>query len=273
MFTIYLDDSGSDPLQHVAIATAFIIPHIQIARLEGEWDGFRQKHGFSSFHTSEFVAKNGKSKDGPWDQWDEGKRNKVFGRVRQIAKKYGTRAVSMAVNKAEYDEVVPEEFRNYLGKHHYTWAVRQVIAWIDKFSVSPPRRWVFDSMGKPKGERRIEIEDVMQYAGWLARKAGVTGDYLNYEFRSSKDTPGLQCTDAISWVCYQKSLSLFRGIPTHPFSEIGWTDFGGPLAEHGWLAASTILRDNLQRMITREIADGRAFKAFEDWSQAKDLRA
>jgi len=38
MFTVYVDDSGTDPNQAVAIASAWVIPGPQIIRLESEWD-------------------------------------------------------------------------------------------------------------------------------------------------------------------------------------------------------------------------------------------
>jgi len=125
MFTLYIDDSGTDPNQHVAIATALIIPAAQIIRLEREWDTLKQKHGFTEFHTSVFVARNYKSE---FANWTEDQQERLFSRVRQISKKYGVRAVSIAVNKKDYDEVVPAELRSYFGKHHYSWAVRQLLA-------------------------------------------------------------------------------------------------------------------------------------------------
>jgi hypothetical protein len=43
MFTAYVDDSGTDPNQAVAIASAWIIPGRQIIRLEKEWDTLKKK--------------------------------------------------------------------------------------------------------------------------------------------------------------------------------------------------------------------------------------
>src|SRR5271163_1372267 len=60
MFALFVDDSGTDPSQHVAIATALVIPAIQIVRLEDEWEKFRKKESFKCFHTSELVTRNPK---------------------------------------------------------------------------------------------------------------------------------------------------------------------------------------------------------------------
>src|ERR1700730_2017872 len=128
MFSLYIDDSGTSPSKPIAIATALIIPAQQIIRLENEWNALRKKYGFTEFHTSEFVARNSKSE---FANWDEQKQERLFSRVRQISKKYGVRAVSIAVNKKDYDEVVPQSYRSYIGKEHYTWAIRQLIANLD----------------------------------------------------------------------------------------------------------------------------------------------
>ena len=119
MFAFYMDDSGTDPSQHVAIATALVIPATQIVRLDSEWETFRDKEKFECFRTSEFHFRNPKSE---FRDWAEDKQKRVFARIQQISKKYGVRAVSVAVNKKDYDQVVPAELRGYLGKDHYSWS-------------------------------------------------------------------------------------------------------------------------------------------------------
>ena len=41
MFTVYIDDSGSDPNQPVANATALIVPGRRILALQREWDALK----------------------------------------------------------------------------------------------------------------------------------------------------------------------------------------------------------------------------------------
>jgi Protein of unknown function (DUF3800) len=264
MVTLYIDDSGTAPDQHVAIATALIIPASQIIGLEQEWDTLREEEHFRCFHTSECMAKNAKSE---FANWDDNKVERVFRRVRQISKKYGARAVSIAVNKKDYDELVPPEFRNYLGKYHYTWAVRQVISLVDQlFPPKPAREFIFQWLER-KNTARKEIEDVMDQAQWLADKEGVRGDYADPHFRESDDRPGLQCVDAIGWICYQYSLLLFRDTPLRKYVDESWRD----LEAHrdGWLMASTILRGNLQKMIQNHLSDGKAMAFFKEWEEHK----
>jgi hypothetical protein len=82
LFTVYLDDSGTSPSQHVAIASAFIMPAARILTLEKEWNRFKEKEGFSCLHMSEFVALNPKSEFANWAD----KQNRVANRLRQIVK-------------------------------------------------------------------------------------------------------------------------------------------------------------------------------------------
>jgi Protein of unknown function (DUF3800) len=269
MATLYIDDSGTDPKQHVAIATVLIIPASQIIRLEREWNTLREKEHFRCFHTSECMAKNAKSE---FANWDDDKIERVFRRVRQISKKYGARAVSIAVNKKDYDELVPPEFRNYIGKYHYTWAVRQLLSFIEPhFPPKPAREFIFQWLER-KDKARKEIEDVMDQAQWLACKEGLPRDYADPQFRKSDDIPGLQCVDAIGWICYQYSLLLFRKTPLKKYIDESWHHFGAHLSEEGWLMAFTILRDKLQKLIENALANEKAMAIFKEWEEHKKER-
>ena len=133
MFTAYIDDSGSDPNQHVANATALIIPAQRIIALDREWKALQEKEGFTDFHTSEFVARNPKSE---FALWDDDKQNRVFLRVREIIKKYGAQVMSFTVHKADYDGVLPPDLRRYAGKYHYSWAIRHVMTHLAAWRIS-----------------------------------------------------------------------------------------------------------------------------------------
>jgi Protein of unknown function (DUF3800) len=222
-FVVYIDDSGTSPSHHVALASAIIVPRAQIIRLEREWQNLRQKEHFSSFHTSEFIANNPKSE---FAKWSEEKQVRVFRRVREISRKYGALGASYAVNKKDYEEVVPDYFRRHIGKFHYTWAIRNLIALTDKWKnlgpKLPPLEYIFDWMGKPTDERRKEVETVMAQQEELAEANGTKGEYANYSFRHRQDVPGLQCVDALGWTSYQFALMAFRKTPIHRFAEPAW---------------------------------------------------
>lgn len=224
MFTAYIDDSGSDPNQHVANATALIIPGRRILALQREWDALQANEGFADFHTSVFVARNAKEGFGGLSDADQ---KRIFQRVREIVKKFGVKVMSFTVHKKDYDEVVPANLRSYAGKYHYTWAIRHVVQYLSGWRFSHhalPLEFVFDWM-KEGDERRREIETVMEQAEHLASDMGRHGEFTNYSFRLRKEIPGLQCVDCVAWTTYQYALLAFRKKPLHPFAKIAWDDF------------------------------------------------
>lgn len=263
MFTVYVDDSGTDPKQHVAIATGLIIPAAQIACLDQEWKTLQGKEGFTDFHTSEFVFRNHKSE---FAGWDDTKHRRVYDRVRQIAKKYGLKAGSVAINKQDYEEAIPESFRRLFAQYHYTWAASQLLSFLRTQRLSGRPRcdgfeYVIDWMAEGS-EERIEIETTMARAEEVAIEDGNAGEFSNYSFRHRKEIPGLQCVDCVSWVAYCFARFVFRQTPLHPFAELGWQDFGGPLHKDGWLGAITIERHNLEKWYEEVSSDTKNFDKF-----------
>jgi len=276
MFTIYLDDSGTDPKQPVAIATALVVAVNQLPRLESEWNTLKKKEAFSSLHFSAMVARNPKTE---YADWDDVKQARVFRRVSEIARKYGNAygAVSFAVNKSDYDEVVPQQLREATG-NHYTWAIRHVVNFLDNWrraaKVQTPSEYIFDWMGTPKDPRRKEIEEVMCQAESLANLGGKENEYTNYSFRHRKDVPGLQCVDGLGWVCYRHALFTFRKTPLHPLAEESWKYFNGNVRNHfTWLQVFTLTRANLADWARREIDEGKSLKRFDEWKKSRTTTA
>jgi hypothetical protein len=265
MFSAYIDDSGTDPNQRAAIATALVVPAAQIIPLEHEWDNLKKKYGFSDFHTSEMVARNYRS---DFADWDETKQKKAFQRVREISKKYGIRAaaVSFALNKVDYDSLVPLEYRNYFGGH-YAWAIRHVINFLEAWRRPrniPPLEYVFD-WAEPRCNERVEIETVMAQAESIFQQRGRSGEFTNYTFRRRQDMPALQCVDAIGWTCYQQALFQFHKVPVHNLAAEAWKGYEAHLEQNGWLQCFTVTQNNLKKWISAEMADGETLKRFEEW--------
>jgi hypothetical protein len=268
MFTFYADDSGTSPDQPVAIATALIVPNAQIPRLENEWATLKEKEGFSFFHTSEFVHRNPKSE---FAGWAKEKQEAVLRRVRQISRKYGLVSFSCAVNKKDYNEVVPNEMKRLTGKHHYTWCLGMVIAaadrWRNRSATIPPFKYVFASMGGSKDKAQQDVEAAMLYCELVAEAAGRSGDYSDYSFRPSKESAALQCVDPIGWTCYNYSLWILSGKPKHDYVDPAWIDYQGPRGPDGWLKAFTMTRKALEKFVAEDLADGRSMARFKDWEE------
>jgi hypothetical protein len=120
MFTVYIDDSGTAPEHKVAIAAGLIFPAKRLIALEKEWNDFLGKVGIETFHTSVCVHKNHRS---AFANWDDEKVRRVVSRVRQISLKYSVRGFSCAINKADHNDLVPDDLRRLVGQSHYSWAV------------------------------------------------------------------------------------------------------------------------------------------------------
>lgn len=274
MFTVYIDDSGTAPDQQVAIATALVIPAARIVALDREWENLTVKESFDNFHMSECVALN---KSSCFALWDQDKQRRVISRVRQIGKKFGLAAASLAINKSDYDELLSDALRKYAGRYHYTWAIRNMIGLLDKwvaaFNVTPPLEYIYDWMDpKAQKKQKAEIDTVMAQAEAHARERGDSGRYANYGFRKRQNIPALQCSDAIAWTCYQFALFAINKTPLSKVAQECWDDFYGH-RNNTWLYAATMTREQLQDWIEREQRDGRGLERFRAWeaTHTKDV--
>lgn len=265
VFTVFVDDSGRRPTHRVAVATALVIPAAQICRLEREWKSFCEKEGMECFHASPC---NAGTKD--FKGWDEAKIDRVFQRVRQISVKYGVRAFSAAVNKRYYDEEIPEEYKKYTGSTHYSWCVDYALAYADKGWRTDPERgippfeFVFDwlDVGDPL---RKEVEEVMVSSERVAREEGRAGAYEKYSFRRSRDYPGLQLVDGISWACNRFALHRIHQKHLPERARISFDFFGGPLRFDGWLNAFSFSRESLHEAVEKD--GGKLVERYLRWER------
>jgi len=250
MFTVYIDDSGTDPGQQVAIASGLILPVRRLAAFENEWMNFLKKEGITEFHTSECAARNKRSE---FVNWDEERVQRVVARARQIIRKYFPKAFSISINKAVYDEVIPDEFRRVIGKYHYTWGVDAVCGfiwdWANKRNV--PIEYVFDNLDqKSQRVQRREIEIVMSH-GEVMHPGAFAG---HYSFRNRKEVPALQCADLFAWTCYQRSLEAMAGKVLHPVAKECWEQFSS-WDEDAWCGAWVATKEQLKDWVRRVYAD------------------
>jgi hypothetical protein len=82
------------------------------------------------------------------------------------------------VRKLDYDDLIQGEFRKYCGHHHYSFVLRTCLTgvrgWRAEFEPSCTMRYVFDQMGKGKGE----IINVMNNALEKSKKDALNGKVL-----------------------------------------------------------------------------------------------
>lgn len=267
-FVLHLDDSGTRPSHKVAVASALVIPAKQICALEGEWNTFKTKEGFSFFHASPC---NAQEKESEFANWSHTKVDRVFARVMQIARKYGVFGISCSIHKKTYDEVVkPDELRRYFGTYHYSWCVGLVVAFAEKWRQhvchKEPFEFIFDHM-EEKDPARIEIQKQMALCERVSVERGIIGAYTNYSFRLKKNIPGLQCADEIAWTCNRYSINQFEGIDLPERAEKCWTGYGCHLAEEGFVKAFTVGKPQLEKAVAEEMANGRVFERLRRWEE------
>jgi hypothetical protein len=248
MFTAYIDDSGTDPNQKVAIAAALLIPAHRLIAFQSEWDKLSDKWGIFDFHSSICAAANAKSDMAGRCSEDI---RAAFARIRHITRKYGVKAYSLSVNKSDYESVIlaSDPDRAMFGQYHYTYAVQNLLSVLDGYAcqtgIEYPVEYVFDSINqKTEKLQRREIEDAIARME-LARPGRFEG---HYSFRKRQDYPGLQCADLIAWACYAENLSVWGGPSPSPLQKECYEDFSR-YRNGEWLAARGQTKKMLQNAL------------------------
>ena len=262
MFTVYIDDGGTDPKQSIAIASALILPADRIELLDHVWSELLHDELIHEFHTSECIAGQ---KCTQFEGWSSQRKKRICFKVREITKAFFVGGCSMAIDKAHYDQLVPLELKLTGGRYHYTWAIRHVISWLDEWAIvngiQTPYEYVFDYMGNNKrNEAKREIESVMDQAESI-RPGFYQG---HFAFRSRRDHPGLQCADLTAWANYRLACSVLdSGKPNSIADETFW-DYE-EFRKGEWMMAMIQTPAHLKDWADREIADPRSQERRRQW--------
>lgn len=258
MFTIYVDDSGTDPNQKLAVASALIVPAIQIPRIDSLWQSFRKKEGFNYLHAAEIATRYRKEQ---FAGWDDAKARHVFHRARQITMKHSSAAYVFAIDKKTFDREAPPDWKGPGGENHYTWAFRtllhQLINWHRNHNLTGPYEFVFDNA---TGKDRDEIEMLMsqfdlEYPGWLEG---------HYSFRCKANVPCLQAADILAWTSYSLGLSFFFGSPQNQFALESMQDFRA-YREGEWLTYLTYDQTRFREVVAADISDSEGTRKRAEW--------
>jgi Protein of unknown function (DUF3800) len=247
-FTVYLDDSGTAYDQPIASASAWIIPTKNIVTLRSHWNRFIEANGITDFHASACAAPT--SKERRYANLTSTQKKHIFARVRQFCKKYGVQTFGFSVHKPDFDSIVTNEYKPYLGSY-YTWAVRHVVReaqlWKKEKRIVEPLQYIFDWQERGSDERE-EITDVMAQMGELHGD----GQSLAHDFQHRKQTPGLQCVDLVAWLTLQLGLNNFRNRPIEGLASECIKDFEnyypcGKVPVHKkWFQVPTVLKSPLK---------------------------
>ena len=210
--TVHFDDSGTHDQSPVAVVSALISPVPQWKKFSREWKKTAADEGFKMFHTAEFMANNHKSEFANKTNWNESKKLRVMRRLRHIICTRTVQGFGITVDKKDYDDLAPQEFRNKFGNFHYTWAVRTVIGlienWREKHNIREPFEYIFDRMS----QGRHEIDQIFTVAEAhddALHRYGISKGC--HSFRDKAVILPLQASDIAAWLVYQRALNDVSG--------------------------------------------------------------
>ena len=192
----YFDDSGTHVESTTAIAGCFISTVKQWRRFTSEWEEVAAKSNFRTFHMAEFASCKGE-----FIGWPNKKRERVLTRLCALINKYSSVGTAVGVVKADYESAIQGDFRNYCGRYHYTFVVRHCAKgprkWLNEHPGSSIQ-YIFDQMGKGKGEIMNVMDDAME----RSRQRGETA-ITGYSFEDKSRFAPLQAADILAWSYYQ----------------------------------------------------------------------
>jgi hypothetical protein len=204
MYEMYTDDSGTHAEHPLAIAACYISTKRGWRQFVDGFDSIRISEGFDEFHMADFVAKQ-EFGIKPYCEWDGTKRERVYRRIVKVVNDNKRVGLGIGVPKEVFDKVVPtlpEPLRKKCGTNHYAFAVKVLMTMVAKWrlesAITLPMKYVFDRMGKGKGEIEAiwkNVED-SEWEGML-KKLGLEPE--GYSFENKKLFKPLQAADILAY--------------------------------------------------------------------------
>ena len=110
--------------------------------------------------------------------------------------------------KSDYDRIIPDQYRERLGRNHYTFALMQCMSMIQDYrernKLTEPFDYVFESGTKGNGEI-MNIFERISRDGPVQDAFGLFPD--GYSFQSKLRVPQLQTADILAWESYRHMLN------------------------------------------------------------------
>jgi len=226
---VAFDDSGTDANSPVAVAACYIASKEQWREFARNWDEVTKAEGFEVFHMSDFIAKKEAGRK-PFCDWDNPKKDRVYGKLASIINTRISRGFAVAVPKAPFDRYVFQEFRDGYAADHYIFAIRTILSsisdWRQQYEIRGPMQYVFDRGSL--NEKRIEQiwkEDSKNSSALVERRFGMVPEGIM--FQDDAFFKPLQAADILGWQVqnHMRRTSLI-GRPTstrgHPGHEVLW---------------------------------------------------
>jgi len=220
-FETYWDNSEATPATAALPAFPMTIAACYVSTKE-QWDEFNRNwgdvlkgEGLAFFHMTDFMARVK-----PYDDWDQTRRDRVYYRLASIINTR-IRAGFVLGLPAESFDLYPQHLKDALGKRHFTFAVRSALDlvrhWYASYGRGKAVRYVFDRMGKGKGEI-MEIFELMKERSEIAAEFGaLPGKTDGIAFQNKEFSKPLQATDILAWNMRSfMQNEIRRGLPEAP---------------------------------------------------------
>jgi hypothetical protein len=141
------------------------------------------------------------------DKWNDRFKNTVVKRLLDIICQRTLNGFAMSVTRQDYDELVQGDLWLQVGAHHYPYAVRCVIGFIEKWRVergiTEPTEYIFDRM--TNGESKKEIQLAFEHAEDAPDALHRYGIYKGcLSFRDKSEISPLRAADMTAWCVFRR---------------------------------------------------------------------
>jgi hypothetical protein len=211
MFSFYCDDSGTHEESPVAVAACLISSVDKWTEFQKSWCEVNKAENFGVFHMADFENSYEQFSAQEWR--DENKKQRTLSRLIGAIRTNVQTGMAVAVVKSDYDKVIPPDIRDRfkLGKNHYTFAIRtclgHVLRWRKEHGYTQPMTYVFDRMGKGKGEINAMFESALTGQDLALRDFGIYKDC--WSFADKDGIAQLQGADICAWETLRYMNSVF----------------------------------------------------------------
>jgi hypothetical protein len=207
--TVYFDDSGTHPESSIAVGAGFVSTVEQWREFNRNWEEAKKHDGFKVFHMADFASGHGE-----FANWDDTKKRRVLDCLCSIIRTRIKGGWNTAVTKKDYDQVIVEPFRQWAGRFHYTFCVRQCAGNIANWrqAQNPPAsmRYVFDRTSRGKGEIMSVMDRAIKSSEFESKSTGIK-PLSGYSFDNKAEILPLQAADIYAWTALQQMHKRLSG--------------------------------------------------------------
>lgn len=225
-FETYWDNSEATPATAdlpafpITIAACYVSTKEQWDEFNKNWKKALDDYGLAYFHMTDFMVSRERGVK-PYCDWDQPKRDWFYYRLANIVNTRISTGFAFGVPNESFDLHTPQHFKDDLGKRHFTFAVRSVLdlvsQWYASYGSGKAVQYVFDRMGKGKGEIDAIFDITKERPEWAAKLGVRPKEPDGIMFQDKELFRPLQAADILAW--NMRSFmrdEINRGLPQTP---------------------------------------------------------